>query len=173
MKFFGLAKLQSLPVLLVLMCGMCNVASAQGVLDNAALLGMTAGELASRLPSTQTLRPARRLSSGAVGSLRIPDALYDGLHFEQTLYLAHQKLQQTDLVMASPAPDQIAALLQSLRRQLGDGLASSYTTPDAMIDTATWVSGDADVMLFYSTLPERPSVRLVIKQRQLRDASEL
>ncbi|MES2399394.1 MAG: hypothetical protein V4573_05350 [Pseudomonadota bacterium] len=177
MKFFGFVKWQSLPVFLVLMYGlmygMCNAASAQGVLDNTALLGMTSAELASRLPPTQTVRPPRRLSSGAVASLRVPDALYDGLHFEQTLYLAHQKLQQTDLVMTSPAPDQIATLLQSLRRQLGAELASSYATPEAVIDTATWVSGDADVTLFYSTLPERPSVRLVIRQRQLRDASEL
>ena len=157
----------------MVMCGVCSAASAQAVLDNTALLGMTAGELASRLPPTQAVRPSRRLSSGAVGSLRVPDALYEGLHFEQTLYMAHQKLQQTDLVMASPAPDQVMALLQSLRRQLGAELASSYSTPDAVIDTATWVSGDADVMLFYSALPERPSVRLVIRQRQLRNAGEL
>jgi hypothetical protein len=173
LKFLGLVKFQSLLVFFMVMCGVCSAASAQALLDNTALLGMTAGELASRLPPTQAVRPSRRLSSGAVGSLRVPDALYEGLHFEQTLYMAHQKLQQTDLVMASPAPDQVMALLQSLRRQLGAELASSYSTPDAVIDTATWVSGDADVMLFYSALPERPSVRLVIRQRQLRDAGEL
>lgn len=155
------------------MYGLCSAAGAQGVLDNTALLGMTPGELSSRLPPMQALRSARRLSSGAVGSLRVPDALYDGLHFEQTLYMAHQKLQQTDLVMASPAPDQVTALLQSLRRQLGAELASSYSTTDAVIDTATWVSKDVDVMLFYSATSERPSVQLVIKQRQLRDAGEL
>jgi hypothetical protein len=153
--------------------GMCSTAAAQAVLDNTALLGMSAGELASRLPPMQTVRAPRRLSSGAVGSLRVPDVLYEGLHFEQTLYLSHQKLQQTDLVMASQEPGQVAALLQSMRRQLGDGLVSSYATSDAVIDTATWVSGDADVVLFYSIPPGRPSVRLVIKHRQLRDASEL
>jgi hypothetical protein len=168
-KFFDLVK----PLLFAMVCGLCTAAGAQGVLDNTALLGMTSNELASRLPAVQAVRPARRLSSGAIGSLRVADVLYEGLHFEQTLYLAHQKLQQTDLVMSSPAPDQVTALVQSLRTQLGPELASSFSTPDAVVATASWVSGDADVTLFYSAPPERPSVRLVIRQRQLRDAGEL
>ncbi len=155
------------------MAGAGSVAHAQAVLDNIPLLGLDAGQLASRLPALQAVRAPRRLSSGAVGSLRVPDAQYGGLHFEQTLYLAHQKLQQTELVMAAPAPAEVAALAGSLRAQLGAELASSFSTPGGLVETASWVSGDADITLFHAVPPARPGVRLVIKQRQLRDASEL
>lgn len=172
MNFVDLVKSALVALGMVIFCT-CSATAAQGVLDNIGLLGMTSGELASRLPPMQTVRPARRLSSGAVGSLRVPDVAYEGLHFEQTLYLAHQKLRQTDLVMADPAPEQIAALVQSLRAQLGRELASSFATPEAVVETASWVSGDADVTLLRSTQAGQPGARLVIRQRQLRDASEL
>lgn len=174
-KFFNIAKLlwPALCAAVFGLSGICSTAAAQAVLDNAALLGMSASELASHLPPMHSVRAPRRLSSGAVGSLRVPDALYEGLHFEQTLYLSHQKLQQTDLVMASPEPGQVAALVQSLRTRLGAELASSFSTPDAVMETASWVSGDADVTLFHSSQPGRPQARLVIRQRQLRDAGEL
>lgn len=163
----------SLSAMLVVWCGTCGAAQAQAVLDNAGLLGLSAGELAARLPAIQTVHSPRRLSSGALGSLRVADAVYDGLHFEQTLYLAHQKLQQTDLVLSNPEPGQVDALVQSLRARLGPELASSFSASDAVIATASWVSGEADITLFHAAPPARPSGRLVIKQRQLRDASEL
>ncbi|MES2512263.1 MAG: hypothetical protein V4625_20235 [Pseudomonadota bacterium] len=172
MKIFGGVRRLMLMSLTV-MCGLCSAAHAQDVLDNTGLLGMSAGELTSRLPGIQAVRAPRRLSSGALGSLRVPDALYGGLHFEQTLYLAHQKLQQTDLVLNSPEPGQVDTLMQTLRARLGPELASSFSTSDALIDTASWVNGDADVTLFHVAPPARPGIRLVIKQRQLRDASEL
>ena len=98
------------------------------------------------------------------------DALCEGAHFEQTLFFAHQKLTQMDLVLISPgAEDAVsriqAALLQSLRARLGPELAAG--------DSASWVSADADVMLFRSGRPDHPSLRVVIKQRQLVDAGEL
>lgn len=174
-KFFNTARLwrPALCVTVFGLSGICSMAAARAVLDNTALLGMSSSELASRLPPLQSVRAPRRLSSGAVGVLRVPDAPYDGLRFEQTLYMSHHRLQQTDLVMASPEPGQVAALVQSLRTRLGAGLDSSFSTPDAVVETATWVSGDADVMLFYSVQPGRPQARLVIRQRQLRDAGEL
>lgn len=145
-------------------------ASAHTVLDNTALLGMSHEQVAASLADAQPVRSPRRLSSGALGSLRVPDALCEGAHFEQTLFFAHQKLTQMDLVLISPGTEDAvgriqAALLQSLRARLGPELAAG--------DSASWVSADADVMLFRSGRPDHPSLRVVIKRRQLVEAGEL
>lgn len=162
--------------------GLCASAGSQTVLENAALLGMSREQVAATVADTQPVRAPRRLSSGALGLLRVPDALCEGAHFEQTLFFSHQKLAQMDLVLLNPASgrgseDAMAqaheALLQSLRARLGPELAAFGAAPGAMADTASWVSADADVMLFRSGRAEHPSLRLVIKQRQLADAGEL
>jgi hypothetical protein len=162
--------------------GMCGAVWPHTVLENAALLGLGREQIAAALPDAQPVRAPRRLSSGALGSLRVADAPCEGAHFEQTLYFNHQKLAQMDLVLLNPASgpgseDAMAhiqeALLQSLRVQLGPELAAFAAAPGAVTDTASWVSADADVMLFRSGRPEHPSLRIVIKQRQLADAGEL
>jgi hypothetical protein len=143
---------------------------------------MSREQVAATVAETQAVRAPRRLSSGALGLLRVPDALCEGSHFEQTLFFAHQKLAQMDLVLLNPASgpgseDAMArlheTLLQSLRARLGPELAAFGAAPGALADSASWVSADADVMLFRSGRPEHPSLRLVIKQRQLADAGEL
>ncbi|WP_411881362.1 hypothetical protein [Polaromonas sp. YR568] len=153
---------------------LCSSAWSRTVLENAALLGMSHEQVAASLADAQPVRSPRRLSSGALGSLRVPDALCESAHFEQTLFFTHEKLAQMDLVLLNPAsgPGAEAAmariqadLLQSLRARLGPELAAG--------DSASWVSADADVMLFRTGRPDHPSLRVVIKQRQLVDAGEL
>ena len=143
---------------------------------------MTHEQVAAALADAQPVRSPRRLSSGALGSLRVPDALCEGAHFEQTLFFAQQKLAQMDLVLLNPASGPGAeealgrtqmALLQSLREKLGPELAAFGAAPGSAPDTASWAGADADVMLFRSGRPGHPSLRLVIKQRQLVDAAEL
>ena len=161
---------------------LCSAAGAHTVLENTALLGLSPEQVTASLPDAQPVRSPRRLSSGALGSLRVPDALYEGAHFEQTLFFAQQKLTQIDLVLLNPASGPGAdealtqtqtALLQSLRARLGPELAAFGAAPGAVADTASWVSADADVMLFRSGRQGHPSLRVVIKQRQLVDAGEL
>ena len=162
----------------------CTDAWSQTVREQIGLLGMTHEQLAPRLAGAQPVRAPRRLSSGAVGSWRVPDALCEGIHFEQTLFFARQKLEQMDLVLlqaghnlaagdAAAVRTAYAGLVQSLRAQFGAELASSASTPDMVMDTASWVSGGSDVMLFFSGKPDHPTLRLVIRQRQLVDAGEL
>jgi hypothetical protein len=162
--------------------GVCTGVWPHTVLENAALLGMGREQIAAALPDAQAVRAPRRLSSGALGSLRVADAPCEGMHFEQTLYFNHQKLAQIDLVLLNPvsgpgSEEAMAsvheALLQSLRARLGPELTAFGAAPGAATDTASWVSADADVMLFRSGRPEHPSLRIVIKQRQLVDAGEL
>jgi len=171
-----------LAVLLAGALWVCPTAWSQTVLENAALLGMTRQQMEPALVGALPVRLPRRLSSGALGSLRLPDVLCEGAHFEQTLFFAHQKLEQMDLVLLNPgsgsgSEDAVtkiqASLLQSLRAELGPELASFGSSPEAMADTASWVSAGTDVMLFRSGTPDHPALRVVIRQRQLVDASEL
>jgi hypothetical protein len=161
---------------------LCSSAWANTVLENTALLGMSPEQVTATVADTQPVRAPRRLPSGALGSLRVPDALCEGAHFEQTLFFAQQKLTQMDLVLLNPASGPGAdealtqtqtALLRSLRARLGPELAAFGAAPGAVADTASWVSADADVMLFRSGRPGHPSLRVVIRQRQLLDAGEL
>jgi hypothetical protein len=171
-----------LPLLLAGALWAARSAWSQTVLENAALLGMNRQQLAPLLVDARPVRSPRRLSSGARGSLRVPDVLCEGVHFEQTLFFAHQQLEQIDLVLLNPgsgpgAEDALtttqAVLFQSLRASLGPELASFGTSPEAMADTASWVSVGADVMLFRSGKPDHPALRMVIRRRQLVDGSEL
>lgn len=152
------------------------------VLENTALLGMSQEQVAAALADAQPVRSPRRLSSGALGTLRVPDALCEDAHFEQTLFFAHEKLAQMDLVLLNPVSGPGAeealgrtqtALLQSLRAKLGPELAAFGAAPGAVPDTASWAGAAADVMLFRSGRPGHPSLRIVIRQRQLVDAGEL
>lgn len=156
----------------------CASAWSQTVLESVDLLGMRREQLEPALPGAQPVRSPRRLSSGALGSLRVPDVLLEGRHFEQTFYFAHQQLEQMDLVLLSPGAEGAVtqtqvALLQSLRARLGPELASFASVPEALPDSASWVSASADVMLFRSGTANHPTVRMVIRQRHLVDASEL
>lgn len=171
-----------LPWLLAGALCLCSAAWSRTALENTALLGMSPEQVTASLPDAQPVRSPRRLPTGALGSLRVPDAAFEGAHFEQTLFFAQQKLTQIDLVLLNPASgpgaDEAlnqtqAALLQSLRARLGPELAAFGAAPGAVADTASWVSADADVMLFRSGRPGHPSLRVVIKQRQLVDAGEL
>lgn len=148
-------------------------ASSQTLSANADLLGMRHEQVQRSFADAQTVHAPRRLSSGAVGSLRVSDMLFQSMHFEETFYFLHEKLTQMELVTVSPSPTAYAELVQSLRAQLGPELASSASTLNTVMDTASWVRDDADVMLFLSGKPGHTGMRLVIRQRQLMDASEL
>lgn len=146
---------------------------SQTVTASVGLLGMRQDQLQTSLAGVQAVRSPQRLSSGAVGALRVPNALFERRHFDETLFFAHQKLVQMHLLPINSGTTVYTDLAQSLRSQLGPELASSSSTAYWLMDTASWVSGDADVMLFRSGKPDHPVVRLVIKQRQLADASAL
>lgn len=172
-----------LPVLLAGALWVHANAWSQTVLDNAALLGMRRQQVVLAVPGAQPVRSPRRLASGSAGSWRVTDALCEGLHFQQTLYFADQTLEQMELVLINPVVDAsnadaataaaFAALVQSLRKELGPELATFAASPEIMADTVSWVSAGADVKLFRFGTRQHPGVRLVIRQQRLVDASEL
>lgn len=159
-----------LSVLAAWLC-LCSASSfAAGILDKTSLLGLAREEVEPALAGVQQVRAPRRLPSGATGQLHQADVLYEGAHFEQTFFFAQQKLKQIEMISlpgqaARAGRDEFSALLASIKAQLGPELASG--------DSASWVHEDADILLYRYGRPDSPTVRLVIRQRQLVDAGEL
>jgi hypothetical protein len=135
--------------------------------EKTGLLGLSREQLETLLPGAQRVRAPRRLSSGAVSQLQQADVLLGRAHFDETFYFAQQKLTQIEMVSRpdEAGADEFATLLAALKTELGPELAAA--------DTASWVHGDADILLYRYGNTARPTVRLVIRQRQLVDAGEL
>lgn len=160
-------------VALILALAWHAAAAAAPLLDKAALLGQSREEIESAFAGAERVRAPRRLPSGATGQLRQPDVFYEGAHFDQTFYFAQQKLRQIELVSlpgesigtGTDRSGAFGALLESLKAQLGPELAAG--------DSASWVHGDTDVLLFRYGNPDRPTVRLVVRQRNVVEAGEL
>lgn len=130
------------------------------------LLGASPDEVMQALPDAQRARPARRLASGAVAQLRQSGVHYAGLNFDETLYFLEHKLVEIELVERSPTTENGFAMLAS---ELESGLGA----PLEAGDTAFWRSGDADIALYRLFKAGQSTVRMVIRQHQERDASQL
>ncbi|MDO9404142.1 MAG: hypothetical protein Q7T87_08935 [Polaromonas sp.] len=141
--------------------------AGDAIVQKASLLGMTRQALEPMLEGAQRAR-ARRLPSGAVAQLRQPDVAFENGRFEQTFFFEQQKLSQIELVSlpdTGPGATLFDSLLDDFRQSLGPGLVAG--------DSASWVAGDADVLLYRYGDPSRPTVRIVVRERQLVDAGEL
>lgn len=157
------------------------VAWSQTVEEASAWLGMSPQQLQPALPGAQAVRAPRRLPTGALGLLRVADVQYEGIHFEQTLYFRADRLEQLDMVWhadadgAAQGDDAAAytALVAAVRGRLGPELASASSTATTVMETASWVHGGANILLYRSGKSDHPVVRLVIRQRQVVDGSEL
>jgi hypothetical protein len=153
-------------LLSALLLGHAAVSAAGAIADRTGLLGQSLEQVEAAFDSARPVHAPRRLPSGASGLLRQPDVVYEGAHFEQTFYFAQQKLQQIEMVsLPGLADGGFGHLLASLKSQLGPELAAG--------DSASWVQGDADVVLYRYGRPDAPTVRLLIRQRRQADASEL
>ena len=156
-----------------------SLGAASGLLQAQALppdvhLGMTVKELQAALPGLERVQRPQRLAPGLAGSWHGTPAPIGGLLFQPVFYLAGGQLRRVEWVAAAPAaPDMAAAAFAELvawgRSQFGPELASN----DPGSAYAAWVQGDVDVYAHYVNDARSPSVRLVYKTRQLKDASEL
>lgn len=161
-------------VLLVLALAATGALAETGMARKAGLLGMSRTQVEQSLADVQAVRSTRRLASGATSQLMQADVLYEGVHFEQTFFFTQQKLTEIELLSlpestsgasTSAASDRFAALLAALKTELGPELAAG--------DSAFWVHGDANIVLYRYEKSGRPSIRLVIRRRQQVDASTL
>ncbi len=136
--------------------------------------GMTAEELQATLPGVERVQHPQHLAGGLAGSWRAPATMVAGLLFEPVYFFAGSQLRRVEWVASADAlPDLGAAAFARIvawgRSNFGPELASS----DPGSAYAAWVQGDTDVYAQRTSDPRRTSVRLVYKERQLKDASEL
>ena len=140
--------------------------AGNAILEKTGLLGSSRQQIEASLDGLQRARPQRRLPSGATAQLRQPDVAFEGGRFEQTFFFAQQSLAQIELVSAPDASGHLFQnLVGSFREELGAELDAG--------DSVSWVRGDADVMLYRYGDLSKPTVRLVVRQRQLVEAGEL
>lgn len=137
-------------------------------------LGMSADELRAALPSAERVARPQRLAGGLLGSWHGAPQALAGLVFEPTFFFADAQLRRVEYAASAQGlPDgggaAFAELLQWGRGAFGAELAAN----DPGSAYAAWSSGEMDVYVQRVGDPRRASVRLVYKQRQLRDGSEL
>lgn len=146
------------------------------VAQAAALIGADPAQVEASLGPLQRVRAPRRLPSGAVGSWRRGDVMVEGARFEETLFFAEQQLQQAEFMLQPGVGDSLVefgALAAALSAEFGPPQRSAQDDAGMIMETATWQSAGRDVVLYRSGRPERPTVRIVVRRQQLRDASEL
>ncbi|MDB5966580.1 MAG: hypothetical protein JWQ72_3080, partial [Polaromonas sp.] len=67
---------------------LCCSACAATVPERLALLGRAPADVRDALATTEAVRAPRRLASGAVGLLRVPETVLEGLRFEEPLFFS-------------------------------------------------------------------------------------
>jgi len=151
-----------------------SVAAHAQALPPGVHLGMTAQELQAALPSAEPVSRPQRLSGGLVGSWRGELAPIAGLMFKPTFYFADARLKRVEYdASAQGLPDGGEAAFSSLL-QWGRGVyGNELAALDPGSTYVSWSSGELDVVLQRTGDAHRANLRLIYKQRQLRDASEL
>jgi hypothetical protein len=139
-------------------------AQAQAV-PGGARLGMTVPQLRHAVPSLQRVPRPTRLSGGLAGSWSAPPLHVAGVALKPTVYFAAGELRRVEYLATDPAPSAFGALRKWGRARWGAELGA--WDPDASF--ASWASDDVDAYLQRSG----PKLRLVLKRRELKDASEL
>ncbi|MBO9516026.1 MAG: hypothetical protein J7549_18065 [Variovorax sp.] len=137
-------------------------------------LGMTAQELQAALPSVERVPRPARLSGGLLGSWRGEPALMAGMMFKPTFYFAEGQLRRVEYeASAQGLTDGGEAAFSALLNWGRDAFGAELAAVDPGSASAAWSRGELDVVLQRTGDAHRANLRLIYKQRQLRDASEL
>jgi len=137
-------------------------------------LGMSAEDLRAALPSAERVPRPQRLSGGLLGSWRGAPAPMAGLVFAPTFFFADAQLRRVEFAAsAQDLPDGGAAAFAELLQWGRGAFGAEIAANDPGSAYAAWRSGDVDVYVQRAGDPRHASVRLVYKQRELRDGSEL
>ena len=139
-------------------------AHAQAV-PGGARLGMTVPQLRQAVPSLQRVARPTRLAGGLAGSWSAPPTHVAGVPLKPTFFFAAGQLRRVEYLAADAGAASFAALRKWGRARWGAELGA--WDPDASF--ASWSSDDVDVYLQQAGA----KLRLVVKRRELKDASEL
>ena len=148
---------------------LAGAAQAQA-LPGGGVLGMSQGQLQQAVPALRHVAHPARLAGGIVGRWAGPAVRLAGVELEPTYFFADDQLQRVEY-LALPADGRQAfeALLAWGRTAWGAELSSQG--PEGSY--ANWSADDTDIYLQQSASPRGAQVRLVVKRRVLKDASEL
>lgn len=131
-------------------------------------LGMTVPELQAQTALKRVPHPAR-LAGGLVGSWSAGPIDVAGVALTPTFYFADGHLERVEYLARDGGPVAFPALLAWARQSWGAELAAA--DPEGAY--ASWATDDMDVYLQQAGTAQGAQVRLVIRHRVLKDASEL
>ena len=144
-------------------------AHAQALPDGARL-GMTAQQLRDVVPGIARVPHPVRMAGGLVGSWRGPVVDIAGVPLAPTYFLAEGELRRIEYVAdAGAAADAYETLLAWGRSAWGPELASQGSEGAY----ASWTGDTLQAYLQLAGGGQRPQLRLVLKLRSSKDASEL
>lgn len=154
--------------------GVASVAAHAQALPPGVHLGMTAQELQAALPAAEPVSRPQRLSGGLFGSWRGEAAPIAGLAFKPTFYFAGGQLKRVEYDASTQGlPDGGEAAFSSLLQWGRGAFGNELAALDPGSTYVSWSTGELDVILQRTGDARRANLRLIYKQRQLRDASEL
>jgi hypothetical protein len=133
-------------------------------------LGMSAQQLRQAVPALKPVRHPARLAGGLVGRWSGPAIALAGVTLTPTYFFAEAELRRVEyLAQADAGPQAFDALLQWGRAAWGPEMASQ----GAEGAYASWSDEEMDAYLQRTDGAQAPVVRLVVKKRAGKDASEL
>lgn len=133
-------------------------------------LGMTVPQLQQAVSALRPVARPARLAGGLVGGWSGPVVDVAGVALVPTFFFAEAQLRRIEYLAAGDdGAAGFDALLAWGRAAWGAELAAR--NPEGAY--ASWSSDELDVYLQLAQAAQRPQLRLVIKRRVLKDASEL
>lgn len=138
-------------------------------LPGGAALRMTVPELQQAQPDLKRVPHPARLAGGLVGSWSAGAIDVAGVPLTPTFYFADGQLERVEYLAREGGPAAFPALLAWARQAWGAELSAA----DPGGEYASWATEDMDAYLQQASTPSGAQVRLVVKRRVLKDASEL
>lgn len=132
-------------------------------------LGMTVPQLQQAEPALRRVPHPARLAGGLVGSWSGHAIDVAGVALTPTFFFAEGQLRRVEYLARDGGPAAFAALLAWARGMWGEELAAN--APEGAY--ASWEREDTQVYLQRAGAARGEQVRLVTKQRVLKDAGEL
>jgi hypothetical protein len=158
---------------------LCTTATAQTPWGNVNQ-GMTEAELQAALPAVQPLRRAIPGPHGLRGLWALPHTPVAGIPFDTTFYFRDRRLQQVEQLYINTQPTcdaraSYAALVNELSARYGKQLTANDSAAGGagMNISSTWVTGDTDVVASIAESAARCSIRLIYRERVVKDADAL
>jgi hypothetical protein len=148
---------------------LCATSRAQSLPDGVEL-GMSVAQLQQAVGTLKSVPHPARMAGGLVGSWTSRAVAIAGVELAPTYFFATGQLRRIEYLASSPV-DEVSydAVLAWARKQWGAELSSQ--SPEGAY--ANWAQGEVDVYLQRVGGTQSSQIRLVVKRRVLKNASEL